>query len=115
MAHNELKTDQAPQKESDESDVPRQIATGDTTKYALTRILAILITMLSAVLAVPLGWAMWNAYMETPWTRDGVVRAHVITMAPEVAGQIVDLPVVDNQFVHKGDLLMEIDPTNYII
>jgi RND family efflux transporter MFP subunit len=36
-------------------------------------------------------------------------------MAPEVAGRIVELPVADNQFVHKGDLLMVIDPTNYKI
>jgi multidrug resistance efflux pump len=34
-------------------------------------------------------------------------------MAPEVAGRIVELPVKDNQFVHKGDLLMVIDPTDY--
>jgi RND family efflux transporter MFP subunit len=36
-------------------------------------------------------------------------------MAPEVAGRIVELPVADNQFVHKGDLLMVIDPINYKI
>ena len=36
-------------------------------------------------------------------------------MAPEVAGRIVELPVVDNQYVRKGDLLMVIDPTNYTI
>jgi RND family efflux transporter MFP subunit len=51
--------------------------------------------------------------MGAPWTRDGTVRVHVVTMAPEIAGRIVELPVVDNQFVHKGDLLMTIDPTNY--
>jgi multidrug resistance efflux pump len=38
-----------------------------------------------------------------------------MTMAPEVAGRIVELPVADNQFVHKGDLLMVVDPTNYKI
>jgi RND family efflux transporter MFP subunit len=43
------------------------------------------------------------------------VRAYVVTMAPQVAGQIVQLPVADNQFVHKGDLLMVVDPTNYKI
>jgi RND family efflux transporter MFP subunit len=36
-------------------------------------------------------------------------------MAPEVAGRIVELPVTDNQFVRKGDLLMVVDPTNYAI
>lgn len=60
-------------------------------------------------------WAAWNAYMETPWTRDATVRAYVVTMAPEVAGRIVELPVADNQFVHKGDLLMVVDPTDYKI
>ena len=65
--------------------------------------------------AVALGWAMWTAYMGAPWTRDGTVRAYVVTMAPEVAGRIVALPVADNQFVHKGDLLMVIDPTDYKI
>jgi RND family efflux transporter MFP subunit len=58
---------------------------------------------------------MWDAYMGTPWTRDGTVRAYVVTMAPEVAGRIVELPVADNQLVHKNDLLMVIDPTNYRI
>jgi hypothetical protein len=53
--------------------------------------------------------------MAAPWTRDGTVRAYVVTMAPEVSGRIVELPVADNQFVHKGDLLMVIDPTNYKI
>ena len=75
----------------------------------------VLLTALVVAVAVLLGWAMWDAYMGAPWTRDGTVRAYVVTMAPEVAGRIVELPVVDNQYVHKGDLLMVIDPTNYPI
>jgi RND family efflux transporter MFP subunit len=43
------------------------------------------------------------------------VRVYVVMMAPEVSGRIVELPVADNRFVHKGDLLMTIDPTNYEI
>jgi len=73
------------------------------------------ITLVTVMAAVALGWAMWTAYMGAPWTRDGTVRAYVITMAPEVAGRIVALPVRDNQFVHKGDLLMVIDQTDYKI
>jgi RND family efflux transporter MFP subunit len=75
----------------------------------------VLITLAAVALAVPLAWAMWNAYMGSPWTRDGAVRAYVVTMASEVEGRIVQLPVADNQFVHKGDLLMAIDPANYRI
>ena len=79
------------------------------------RILPVVITLAVIAVAVGLGRAMWDAYMGAPWTRDGTVRAYVVTMAPEVAGRIVELPVADNQSVHKGDLLMVIDPTNYKI
>ena len=79
------------------------------------RLLPVLITLTAVGLAVPLARMMWDAYMGAPWTRDGTVRAYVVTVAPEVAGRLVELPVVDNQFVHKGDLLMVIDPTDYRI
>ena len=79
------------------------------------RILPLLITLATIAVAVVLGQAMWDAYMGAPWTRDGTVRAYVVTMAPEVSGHIVELPVADNQFVHKGDLLMVVDPTDYKI
>jgi RND family efflux transporter MFP subunit len=78
-------------------------------------ILGILITCAAVALAAGFGWAMWDSYMAAPWTRDGTVRAYVVTMAPEVAGRIVELPVADNQFVHKGELLLRIDPTDYKI
>jgi multidrug resistance efflux pump len=80
-----------------------------------SRVVPLLITLATVALAGLLGWATWRAYMGAPWTRDATVRSYVITMAPEVAGHIVELPVVANQRVRKGDLLMVIDPTNYQI
>ena len=79
------------------------------------RVMPVLITVLVVAVAALLGRAMWNAYMGAPWTRDGTVQAYVVTMAPEVAGHITEMPVIDNEYVHKGDLLMVIDPTNYTI
>jgi len=79
------------------------------------RALPFIVTAIAVAVAGVLGTAMWNAYMAAPWTRDGTVRAYVVMMAPEVAGRIAQLPVADNQFVHKGDLLMVIDSTNYKI
>ena len=76
---------------------------------------AFAITGATVALAVGLGHAMWDSYMGAPWTRDGTVRADVATVAPEVEGRIVALPIADNRFVHKGDLLLQIDPTNYRI
>jgi multidrug resistance efflux pump len=79
------------------------------------RLKPLVITLAAVAVAAALSWQMWDAYMRTPWTRDGMVRVYVVTLAPEVAGHIVALPVADNKFVHKGDLLMVVDPTNFRI
>jgi multidrug resistance efflux pump len=90
-------------KESDGSDAPRNVAGDrDNSKSRIWRA-PIVITLGTVALAALLVWAMWEAYMAAPWTRDGTVRVYIVTMAPEVAGRIVELPVADNQFVHKGD------------
>jgi multidrug resistance efflux pump len=78
-------------------------------------VVPILVTLAAVAVAAVTGWQAWQYYMGAPWTRDGTVRAYVVKIAPEVAGEIVKLPIVDNQFVHKGDLLMLIDPRNYSI
>ena len=80
-----------------------------------SRALPVLLTLFAVGFAVLFTWRLWDLYMGAPWTRDATVRAYVVTMAPEVAGRIVGLPVIDNQYVRKGDLLMEVDPTNYQI
>jgi multidrug efflux system membrane fusion protein len=48
-----------------------------------------------------------------PRTDDATVRANLIQIAPEVEGRVWQLPVRDNDFVRKGDLLYEIDPRSY--
>jgi multidrug resistance efflux pump len=93
---------------------PIQIS-GRVASAARIRILPLLITIGTVAVAALLGWQTWRIYMNPPWTRDGTVRAYVVRIAPQVAGQIAELPVVDNQFVHKGELLLLIDPTNYAI
>ena len=95
-------------RKGDGSDVPRHVASNrDNTKSRIP-LAPILITLGTVAVAASLVWAMWEAYMAAPWTRDGTVRVYVVTMAPEVAGRIIKLPVADNQFVHKGDELFEI-------
>ncbi|MDQ3621624.1 MAG: efflux RND transporter periplasmic adaptor subunit [Verrucomicrobiota bacterium] len=43
-------------------------------------------------------------------------KIHPVTqviISPEVAGEIIELPVVEGQLVKKGDLLLQIKPDNY--
>jgi multidrug resistance efflux pump len=79
------------------------------------RAVPVLVTLILLALAGIATWAMWRAYMEAPWTRDGTVRAYVVTITPEVSGRIVQLPIHDNQLVHAGDLLLIIDQTDYAL
>src|SRR5271170_781683 len=48
-----------------------------------------------------------------PRTDDASVRANYIEIAAEVSGKLVQLPVKDNAYVKKGDLLFTIDPRPY--
>jgi len=114
MSGVELRSDHVA-RVGDGSDVPRRLASDRDNTKPRVPIAPILITLGTVALAALLAWAMWEAYMGAPWTRDGTVRAYVVTMAPEVAGRIVKLPVADNQLVRKGDELFEIDPADYRI
>jgi membrane fusion protein, multidrug efflux system len=49
----------------------------------------------------------------SPRSDDASVWANYIEIAPEVSGRLVELPIKDNQFVKKGDLLFVIDPRPY--
>jgi multidrug resistance efflux pump len=102
-------------KTEDDRDARRSVEPKTRGLRPRTPIIPILITLAAVALAGLLGWAMWGSYMGAPWTRDATLRTYIVTMAPEVAGRIVELPVIDNGYVHKGDLLMVIDPTNYKI
>lgn len=71
-------------------------------RYALT---------LGAVAAAALlAFILWKQEAQTPWTRDGRVRADVVQIAPDVSGPVASVAVKDNQWVNRGDVLYSIDP-----
>ncbi len=78
--------------------------------WSTSRKLATLAIFLIAVLVSLL---VWDQYVLAPWTRDGRVRVQVASIAPQVSGQITQLRVTDNQFVHKGDVLYQIEPFDF--
>ena len=45
-------------------------------------------------------------------TDDAFIDAHIVSIAPKVAGKISAVKVSDNQLVKKGDVLLEIDPSD---
>ena len=63
--------------------------------------------------AILVAVALWRHYMYSPWTRDGRVKADIISLAPDVSGLVTEVPVLENQFVHKGDVILRIDQARY--
>lgn len=72
-------------------------------------------SLLVLALALVAGWWLWNFYMQSPWTRDGKVRAEQVSITPQVSGSITALLVKDNQRVNAGDVLFRIDETPFHI
>lgn len=70
-------------------------------------------TAFTIVIASLIGWELWRYYLLSPWTRDGRVRAETVNVAAEVFGKITEIKVVENQIVHKGDVLFVVDPAEF--
>jgi RND family efflux transporter MFP subunit len=62
---------------------------------------------------IAVGWQLWSYYMLEPWTRDGRVRADVVTVAADVSGLVSDVFVHDNEKVTKGQPLFRIDQRRF--
>lgn len=78
------------------------------------KLLRVGITLLVVAIAVVAGSWVWNHYLYSPWTRDGRIRADVVTIAPDVSGWVTQLSVKNNQVVKQGDPLFTIDDTRYL-
>jgi len=79
----------------------------------MKRIVRIIAT--STIVLAALGMIAYKYvdYIKYPWTRDGLVRAQVIQIVPRLSGQLVRVPIRNNQLVKTGDLLFEIDPSTF--
>ncbi len=73
------------------------------------------VTALTVAAALAVGVYLWNYYMDAPWTRDGRVRADVVTVAPDVSGLVTEILVKDNQTVKRGDVLFRIDRARFAL
>lgn len=82
-------------------------------KNITKNIVSVLFTLSLVALAIFLGNKLWVRYMDTPWTRDGRVRADIVNVATDVSGLVTKVVVHDNQYVHKGDLLFQVDTERY--
>ena len=67
----------------------------------------VLLVLGTIVLVLVLYWASGYVFA---YTDDAYVTSDLVAVAPQITGQIVAVPIVDNATVAKGTLLAQIDP-----
>ena len=84
----------------------------ETRKKRRPLILVIALVVLALlVLAAVYYWLSTRTVVDTD---DAYTDGYVQNIAPQVAGRVVSLDVVDNQFVKRGQALVHIDPRTFI-
>jgi membrane fusion protein, multidrug efflux system len=73
------------------------------------RVIAGVFLILLVVVSLCYYW--YASYYES--TDDAFIEAHAVSLSARVAGQVKSVRVEDNQFVEKGELLVEIDPRDF--
>jgi membrane fusion protein (multidrug efflux system) len=81
------------------------------SRKSRSRPYAILALVVGGVVVAYLGFRAFTAGREN--TDDAQVGADMVPISARVGGNVVAVPVVDNQAVKKGDLLAQIDPADY--
>ncbi|MDB5985187.1 MAG: HlyD family secretion protein [Nevskia sp.] len=75
--------------------------------------LRILVAVVVVIGLVVFGIHWWTSGRFMQSTDDAYVRADSSVITPRVGGEVLAVHVVDNQLVHQGDVLVEIDPRDY--
>jgi membrane fusion protein, multidrug efflux system len=74
-------------------------------------VLVILFLLGAAAVSVP-GWRYLSSYEETD---DAQIDGHIIAVSSHINGTIAQVYVVDTQAVREGQLLAEIEPSDYVV
>ncbi|WP_428542237.1 efflux RND transporter periplasmic adaptor subunit [Rhodopila sp.] len=74
----------------------------------------LIILALVVLAAIIAGAVYWFTTRNLESTDDAYTEGNAVAYAAKVAGYVTQLHVDDNTFVHKGDLLLKIDPRDYI-
>jgi membrane fusion protein (multidrug efflux system) len=72
-----------------------------------------LIILIAAVVVVVAGLFLWRYLSSYESTDDAQADVHLYPLSTRIPGYVIRVNVNDNQWVNKGDVVVEIDPTDY--
>jgi len=67
----------------------------------------------AAILLLVGGFFAWRYFSSYESTDDAEVDGHLMPLSARISGYVLKINVDDNQYVHRGDVLVEIDPRDY--
>lgn len=73
-------------------------------------IIAFVIFILLLIAGGIVWWLIARQYVTTD---DAYVDGHVVRISPQISAPVLELHIADNQFVHKGELLVRLDPRDF--
>ena len=91
---------------------PAPAENGKTRARLSSPVALVTITVILAVLLF-LALSYFVVAMTHESTDDAFIAGHIVSIAPRISGQVVEVHVLDNQIVHSNDLIVEIDPADY--
>ncbi len=100
---------------TEEQKNPTGLAENLEDRHSSKAILGAVIGWGFVILAIIAAGVVYRWESRNPRCNNGVLMADMIGIAPRVSGPIKELPIKDNQLVHKGDLLYEINTAPYEI
>jgi membrane fusion protein (multidrug efflux system) len=71
------------------------------------------IIIIAVAVAIAAGLLLWRYLSSYESTDDAQVDVHLFPVSARISGYVIKVNVGDNQWVEKGDVLVEIDPTDY--
>ena len=104
---NETETDPVEQVEEDSDESEPAVKNGSKKR----KILFIGAGVLILGLIVGVGYWLYARQYES--TDDAFIDGDIVQVSPKVSAYVKKIYVNNNQLVHKGDLLVELDPTDY--
>ncbi len=98
-------------KEDDKSAGGDKKDDGKDKKKSRWPIIVLIIAVILIIIAATIYWFMTKDEQSTD---DAYTEGNAVAIAPHVSGYVVERRVDDNTFVRAGDLMLRIDPRDYI-
>ena len=111
---DEVEADKAKADKAIQDDKAKQEEKADEEARRKRRPLVISIGVVIVLLLIASGLYYWLTTRNLESTDDAYTDGRAITIASQVSGVVLSLAVNDNQFVKKDQLLIHIDPRQYV-